>query len=65
MTCDDGKNPFQGDLSAAHASRRGSIGPGGRCEKIIDLYEVPCSGGRVEVYADMYICSESTANNWL
>lgn len=56
LRCDDGSNPFQGNMNAAHRSRRGSVGPGGRCGAIVDLYEVPCVEGTYEVYADLYFC---------
>jgi hypothetical protein len=61
MRCDDGTNPFGGDGRRAHASRRGNVGPGGRCNSIIDVYEVPCREKTYEVYADSYICPEGTS----
>ncbi|MBX3251246.1 MAG: hypothetical protein KF901_28975 [Myxococcales bacterium] len=56
LKCEDGSNPYGGDLRTAHRSRRGNVGPGGRCESIIDLYAAPCPEGVYEVYADMYFC---------
>ncbi len=56
LTCEDGSNPFRG-LEDAHAHRVGSVGPGGRCGKIIDLYVVPCPEKDYEIYMDMYHCS--------
>jgi hypothetical protein len=56
LTCNDGTNPFGGDPHQAHASRAGSMGSGGRCDAIIDLYEVPCPEGEHSVYVDMYFC---------
>ncbi|MEM9070518.1 MAG: hypothetical protein AAGE52_18580 [Myxococcota bacterium] len=56
LKCDDGTNPYQGDLSAAHRSRAGNVGPGGRCGSIIDLYRATCPEGSYDVYADMYFC---------
>ena len=56
LQCDDGSNPFGGNMGAAHASRAGNTGPGGRCGSIIDLYQAACPEGPYEVYADMYFC---------
>ncbi|MFO8071026.1 MAG: ankyrin repeat domain-containing protein [Polyangia bacterium] len=56
LTCEDGSNPFQG-LEDAHAHRVGSVGPGGRCGRIVDLYVVPCPEKDYEIYMDMYHCS--------
>lgn len=56
LRCNDGSNPFDGKSRAAHASRRGSVGPGGRCDSIIDVYVVPCPEANYEVFADSYIC---------
>ncbi len=56
LTCDDGRNPFGGDTRAAHASRAGNVGGGGRCEQIIDLYRVPCPEQEYKVFIDMYFC---------
>lgn len=57
LRCDDGSNPFAGDLRAAHASRAGNVGPGGRCDDIIDRYVVKCPEATYSVFADMYICT--------
>jgi hypothetical protein len=56
--CNDGTNPFGGKSRAAHASRRGSVGPGGRCHSIIDVYEVRCPETMYEVFADSYVCEQ-------
>ena len=55
LRCDDGSNPYP-DGRAAHFSRRGSVGLGGRCGSLIDLYPVPCPEKTYEVYIDVYIC---------
>lgn len=55
VQCDDGSNPFP-DLDKAHESRAGSVGSGGQCGHIIDLYEVPCPEKTYDVYMDMYMC---------
>ena len=54
LRCNDGSNPFDGKVRAAHASRSGSVGPGGRCGSIIDLYVVRCPEATYEVFADSY-----------
>ena len=61
VTCADGSNPFGGNRQRAHASRTGSIGSGGLCGSIVDLYEVPCPEGSVQVFMDMYLCGPSDA----
>lgn len=55
--CPDGKNPFSGDLRAAARARSGSQ-RSPNSEHLIDTYEVPCAGGNVTVYVDMYGCDE-------
>jgi len=54
-TCADGSHPFKDD-DTAHDARVGNVGPGGRCESIIDLYEVPCPEKTYEIYMDLYVC---------
>lgn len=53
--CNDGSNPYE-SYDHAHASRVGNVGAGGRCQSIIDLYEVPCPEGTYAVYIDAYVC---------
>jgi len=55
LRCDAGERPYN-NRQGAHRSRRGSIGAGGRCGAIIDLYEVPCPEKTYEVHVDMYFC---------
>lgn len=58
--CSDGKNPFQGQLQeAAKARQGGRPHPNGH---VVDLYQVPCAGGDVTVYVDMYGCPEQQAS---
>lgn len=64
LTCDDGSNPFAGSLQAAHASRYGSMGEGGRCDNIIDRYDVRCRERTYQVHADMYFCAEGNTNTF-
>jgi len=59
LRCDDGSNPFQ-TKEAAHDSRSGNVGPGGRCGSIVDLYRVPCPEKTYSVFIDMYICAGPT-----
>jgi hypothetical protein len=54
-TCADGSRPLA-DASAARRARVGSVGPGGRCGAIIDLYQIPCPEQTYEVYMDLYFC---------
>ena len=54
-SCADGSHPFA-DRATAHGARRGSVGGGGRCGSVIDLYEVPCPEKTYEVHMDMYMC---------
>ncbi|HWO24495.1 MAG TPA: hypothetical protein VNO30_37390 [Kofleriaceae bacterium] len=42
--------------SARQNGRVGSVGPGGRCGSIIDLYTVTCPEGDLEVFIDIYMC---------
>jgi hypothetical protein len=56
LTCADGSNPFGGNRGRAHASRSGSVGSGGLCGSILDLYQVPCPEGTIKVFMDMYMC---------
>jgi hypothetical protein len=58
LKCNDGSNPFDGDLNTAHRSRAGNLGPGGRCGSIIDEYGVPCPEATYQVFADSYVCPE-------
>jgi hypothetical protein len=57
LRCNDGSNPFGDDLRQAHASRAGNVGPGGRCDSIIDRYVVKCPEAAYDVFADMYFCA--------
>ncbi|HSK00129.1 MAG TPA: hypothetical protein VK932_02765 [Kofleriaceae bacterium] len=41
---------------AKQNGRSGSVGPGGRCGAIIDLYSVTCPEGNHDVYIDIYMC---------
>lgn len=53
--CPDGKNPLGGDVGMGGRSRRGNVGPN-HTGHIIDVYQVPCSGGSKDVFVDSYGC---------
>jgi hypothetical protein len=65
LRCDDGSNPFGGSLQAAHMSRAGNVGPGGRCDAIIDRYVVKCPEATYAIFADMYFCTPGVENEFL
>jgi hypothetical protein len=56
LRCPDGRNPYPSPR-AAHGSRAGSVGPGGRCGRIIDRYRVPCPDRTYDVFMDLYHCT--------
>jgi hypothetical protein len=58
VTCADGSNPFGSRLDVANA-RVGNVGAGGRCNSIIDLYQVPCPETTYKIYMDMYMCPKT------
>jgi hypothetical protein len=49
VTCADSSVP-------SASGRSGSVGPGGVCGSIIDLYTVTCPEKQYEVFMDMYMC---------
>lgn len=55
LHCDDGSHPIASPVDSERA-RTGSVGEGGRCGSIIDLYTVPCPEARYEIFIDAYIC---------
>lgn len=58
--CSDGTPPFRSAADVVRA-RTGSVGSGGRCRTIIDLYEVTCPEATYAVYMDMYMCPEGAS----
>lgn len=58
VRCPDGSQPLGGDPAAGQRARVGNVGPNATGH-IIDLYHVPCPGGDVEVFVDMYGCAEA------
>ena len=57
LRCPDGSDPLGGDASRAQRARRNSL-PAPHGSHILDLYEVKCEGGVVDMYVDMYGCPE-------
>ena len=49
VTCAGGATP-------SSSARSGSVGPGGVCGSIVDLYIVKCPEKEYEVFMDMYMC---------
>jgi ankyrin repeat protein len=56
LVCEDGSKPFT-TPEQVQAARVGSVGRGGRCGKIIDLFIIHCEEASYKVYLDMYHCS--------
>jgi hypothetical protein len=55
--CPQGGNPLDGDLERARDSRLGALDHPSNGH-IVDVYRVPCPGGEVELFVDMYGCEE-------
>ena len=55
LTCSDGSRPLATTTDARRA-RLGSVGTGGRCSPLIDLYRITCPERRYDVYMDAYFC---------
>ena len=58
VTCADGSNPWPGNANPDN-DRTGSVGEGGRCGMIIDLYPAQCPEETYQVYMDMYFCASN------
>ncbi|MDI7267729.1 MAG: hypothetical protein QME96_07030 [Myxococcota bacterium] len=58
--CPEGGNPLGGDPRAGARARLGNVGSGPDGH-ILDLYEVPCRSGPVQIYVDMYHCKPGTS----
>jgi len=54
LHCGDGSQPVT--RTNVENSRKGSLGTGGRCGAIIDLYAVKCPEASYDIYIDAYIC---------
>ena len=48
----------------ASSEEREALSRASRCGSIVDRYTVPCRESAYEVYADMYLCTESAAAGW-
>lgn len=57
VTCADGSKAYT-SRGQIPGSRRGNVGPGGRCDSIIDLYVAKCPEAEYEVHMDMYMCPD-------
>ena len=55
LRCDDGSQPLS-SIRDAERARTGSVGPGGRCQSIIDRYELPCPERSYTLFVDDYVC---------
>lgn len=60
--CPDGSMPLEGKVRLGAAARVGNVGAGPDGH-IVDLYEVPCTTGRVRVFIDGYHCKSSELND--
>ncbi len=58
LACDNETQPFA-TLESAHNARKGSMGSGGRCASIVDVYEIVCPESRYLIHVDMYFCGPS------
>jgi hypothetical protein len=55
--CPGGGNPLNGDPDQGARARIGNVGANSEGH-VIDHYQVPCPGGPVDIYVDMYGCPE-------
>jgi hypothetical protein len=55
LRCDDGSQPLE-SINDAERARAGNVGPGGRCQSIIDRYEIPCPERSYTLFIDDYVC---------
>lgn len=55
--CPDGQVPLLRDPERGAGARRGNVGAGPDGH-VVDLYDVPCASGPVELYVDAYHCGE-------
>jgi hypothetical protein len=58
--CPGGGNPLRGDLERAQHARLGALDHP-QTGHIVDVYRVPCPDGDVQLFVDMYGCSEYEA----
>ena len=55
LRCDDGSQPLK-NIDDAERARPGNLGRGGRCQSIIDMYDVPCPERSYTLFIDIYVC---------
>jgi hypothetical protein len=58
LRCADGSRAFS-SADEAHEARVGNVGSGGRCGRVVDLYEVACPERDYKIYMDLYHCTPS------
>ena len=54
--CPDGSTPLGGDPARGQAARVGNVGEGSDGH-VLDVYEIQCPSGTVQVYVDAYHCA--------
>lgn len=59
--CPDGSMPLEGKLRLGAAARVGNVGKGPDGH-VVDLYEIPCTTGRIRVFVDGYHCKSDELN---
>lgn len=55
LSCDDGSRPISTSVDA-EKFRGGNVGDGGRCNSIIDIYNVTCPEKTYPIFIDAYVC---------
>ena len=58
LRCASGRPALENIAARAGLARLGNIGPGGRCDNVVDVYELPCPEGNYEVHVDWYFCPD-------
>lgn len=58
VQCADGTRPLDRDVPRGSDARRGNVGPNPDGH-VIDLYEVTCPEGPVQIFVDMYDCEHA------
>jgi ankyrin repeat protein len=56
LACEGGESPFE-TLEGVKEARAGSVGKGGRCGNLVDLFIVHCPEASYKIYMDMYNCT--------
>jgi len=58
LRCASGRPALEDNAALAGQTRLGNAGPEGRCDNIVDVYDVPCPEGNYEVHVDWYFCPD-------